>query len=132
MQTIGTFEYDNLFAGEGVKEQMTLPVATSVAKSDLKRGTLMAWITGASGGLTPLKIGDKTTGETPQPSEASMPFAILAEDLTEWKSETVDSAPIFITGAFNKDAVVIKSGTLDNDTIAAYAKIGIRLISVAK
>lgn len=133
METIGTFEYDNLFAGEGAKEQMTLPVVSSVAKSDLKKGTLMAWISGASGGLTPLKIGDKTTGESPQPTEASVPFAILAEDLTGWKSDAaVDSAPVFISGVFNRDAVVIKSGTLDNDTIVAYAKIGIRLISVAK
>ena len=132
MKTIGTFEYDSLIAGAEPVKQMTLPVVSTVAKADLKRGTLMAWITGTSGGLTPLLIGD-TSGEPASPTEASVPFAILAEDLTDWNpDEAVDSAPVYVGGAFNKDAVVIKSGKLDNDTIVAYAKIGIRLVGVAK
>ena len=186
MELLGTYAYDNLFADAEPKYQIVLPVKSGVAKTDLKRGMLLAWETGASGGLVPLEIGatasesDNITGtcsmpeatvngtvsvtqpgsgEDPDttltgtcsvtipaangtvaatdsdtvPAEKAIPFGILAEDLTGWKAtEDVDKAPVWISGAFNKAVVQIKSGTLTNDVIVAFAKIGIRLISIAQ
>lgn len=119
MKTEGTFEYDSLVAGAEPVKMMTFPVASGTDKTDLKRGLLLAWEKGS--GLTPLVV------------DTNEPFAVLAEDLTEAADDTIESAPVYTGGAFNKNAVTLKSGdALTDDTVAEFAKIGIRLIEVAQ
>lgn len=120
MKTEGTFEYDSLVAGAEPVKVMTFPVASGTDKADLQRGLLLSWE--SESGLTPLVVGTND------------PFAVLAEDLTEVSEETeIKSAPVYVGGAFNKKAVILKSGDeLADDTVVAYAKIGIRLIDVAE
>lgn len=92
MAELGRFEYDNLIAG-GVAPKVTDAV-TLVEGQLYLRGSVL--------GLT--DTGEATLVDSSLEGTESKPYAVLSEDVDATEGST--RGPVYLTGEFNKNAVI--------------------------
>lgn len=100
----GTFEYDDLFAGE--QNLVTYQGTVLTGQGVLSRGSVLAQDSGNGDKLVLVDSGSATTSITE-------PYAILAEEVDTSSGDVV--APLYAAGVFNEDALIF-GGTDDKET----------------
>jgi len=113
MKTEST-SYDSLISGLNRSEMKTFPV-TVLEGQNLKRGAL---VTFANGKVSAVSAAD---GDTP----ASDVFGILTDDVNASDADT--EGVVYVTGDFNKAAVIVPSGVDIEDFVKAARNVGIFL-----
>lgn len=106
-------EYDKLFAGLNRDEIKTFPVIVASGQN-LKRGAL---VTFANGKVSAVSAAN---GDTPADV-----FGILTDDVNASDADT--EGVVYVTGDFNKAAVIVPSGVDIEDFVKAARNVGIFL-----
>lgn len=115
LRAVETTEYDKLFAGLNRDEIKTFPVIVASGQN-LKRGAL---VTFANGKVS--AVSAAADGNTP----ASDVFGILTDDVNA--SDADAEGVVYVTGDFNKAAVIVPSGVDIEDFVKAARNVGIFL-----
>lgn len=110
---------DNLFAGH-VMPKVT-DYGTIASGQNLTRGAVLGRVT-ANGKL---KLVDKNATDGSQNV-----YAILAEDVDATAADKV--APVYLTGEFNENALILATGTTAADVKASARAVGIFIKSPVK
>lgn len=104
-------EYDNLFAGLNRDEIKTMPVVVASGQN-LKRGALVTFVNG--------KVSAVSAADG-----ASDVFGILTDDVNAANADA--DGVVYVTGDFNKAAVIVPSGVDIEDFVKAARNVGIFL-----
>jgi hypothetical protein len=109
MTTLGTFDYDKLFAGDAevVREK-------AVAGAAMVRGTVVGKITAS---------GKVIAADSAAVDGSKEPYGILADDV----AADGDPAVLYMTGEFNEDALTFGGADTADTHRLALRKIGIFL-----
>lgn len=108
MTTLGTFEYDNLFAGSA--EVVTDSI---IAGADLVRGTVVGLVT----------VGGKAVAVDSTAEDGSEdPYGVIADDV-----KANGSVVVYLTGEFNVNALTFGGTDTDATHKRALRNIGIFL-----
>lgn len=99
MPTLGTFNHDELFAGD-----FDVVTDSITVGADLSRGTVLGIITAS---------GNAVAVDSAQTDGSQTPYAVLAEDVL-----TGDVATVYLTGEFNSNKLTF-GGT---DTVDTHKK----------
>lgn len=113
-QAEGAFEYDNLIAGNGIT-MITKGVLLKSGQGILKRGTVLGVVT--DDGLAVMVDKTKTNG-------SQICDSILTDDIDTGTTDNV-IATAYITGYFDKKALVFADETTINDCETELRKLGI-------
>lgn len=118
LEKIGECTPDNLFAGNSISA-FTVSGTVKSGEGALKRGTVLAMSSGTAG-TGKLVI----LGTTAASSETLTAYGILCDDVDATSADAV--AELYVTGQFNKNALIVKSGyTIAAADIAALRDGGI-------
>ncbi|MFC4403312.1 head decoration protein [Gracilibacillus xinjiangensis] len=110
MPTLGTFEYDNLFAGDA---QIVREAVTVKSGENLKRGTVIA------------KVSGEVVAVNSGAVEGTTPYGILADDVNA--TEASIPAVAYLTGEFNEAALSFGGEDTADSHRAKLREIGIFL-----
>lgn len=113
-------EYDNLFAGLNRDEIKTMPVVVASGQN-LERGALVKMVDGKV-----TAVDSTTTGEAPnEVTTFSDVFGIITDavDASDGDADGV----VYVTGDFNKDAIVLGEGLTADNFVKQCREVGIFL-----
>ena len=120
LRKVETTEYDKLFAGLNRDEIKTMPVVVASGQS-LVRGALVKMVNGKV-----TAVDSTTTGEAPnEVTTFSDVFGIITDavDASDGDADGV----VYVTGDFNKAAIVLGEGLTADNFIKQCREVGIFL-----
>ena len=120
LRAVETTEYDKLFAGLNRDEIKTMPVVVASGQN-LERGALVKMV---GGKVT--AVDSTTTGEAPnEVTTFSEVFGIMTDavDASDGDADGV----VYVTGDFNKAAIVIGEGLTAYNFVKQCREVGIFL-----
>lgn len=117
--TLGTYEPDNLLAGD--KQRIVMDFLTIESGQVLKRGSVLGLIT--STGKAKLLKKSSTDG-------SQNFYAVLSENVNAESSDVL--APVYLTGEFNAGALIFGEETTANDIKASARMAGVFFKNIIK
>ncbi len=120
LRAVETTEYDKLFAGLNRDEIKTMPVVVASGQN-LERGALVKMV---GGKVT--AVDSTTTGEAPnEVTTFSEVFGIMTDavDASDGDADGV----VYVTGDFNKAAIVLGEGLTADNFVKQCREVGIFL-----
>ena len=120
LRAVETTEYDKLFAGLNRDEIKTMPVVVASGQN-LERGALVKMV---GGKVT--AVDTTTTGEAPnEVTTFSEVFGIMTDavDASDGDADGV----VYVTGDFNKAAIVLGEGLTADNFVKQCREVGIFL-----
>jgi|GEM_PF-2444400 len=124
LRTSESTGYDELFAGLNRDEIKTFPV-TVASGQNLKRGALVKMVNGK---VTAVDSDSVTTGEGDDAvttTTYSDVFGIMTDDVNASAGDA--DGVVYVTGDFNKDAIVLAEGLSVSNFIKQARDVGIFL-----
>lgn len=120
LRAVETTEYDKLFAGLNRDEIKTMPVVVASGQN-LERGALVKMV---GGKVT--AVDSTTTGEAPnEVTTFSEVFGIMTDAVNA--SDGDADGVVYVTGDFNKAAIVLGEGLTADDFVKQCREVGIFL-----
>lgn len=120
LRAVETTEYDKLFAGLNRDEIKTMPVVVASGQN-LERGALVKMVDGKV-----TAVDSTTTGEAPnEVTTFSDVFGIITDavDASDGDADGV----VYVTGDFNKAAIVLGEGLTADNFVKQCREVGIFL-----
>ncbi len=121
LRTSESTGYDELFAGLNRDEIKTFPV-TVASGQNLKRGALVKMVDGKVSAVGSTSVAESGSGSAVAFDEV---FGIMTDDVNASAGDA--DGVVYVTGDFNKDAIVLAEGLSVSNFIKQARDVGIFL-----
>lgn len=121
LRTSESTGYDELFAGLNRDEIKTFPV-TVASGQNLKRGALVKMVNGKVSAVGSSSVAESGSGSAVAFDEV---FGIMTDDVNASAGDA--DGVVYVTGDFNKDAIVLAEGLSVSNFIKQARDVGIFL-----